>query len=116
MVHDDAFFEPSETFFVNLSGATNATIADDQGVGTILNDDAQGGIFHFTSATYSVVESWRSVLIIDAPVDENLRRAAANVPHLDVLPQQGANVYDILRRETLVLTRAAVQSLQERLK
>ena len=60
---------------------------------------------------------WSSVLLIDGPqVDEKFAKAARNIPGVDVLPQQGANVYDILRRDTLVLTRAAVQSLQERLK
>ena len=58
----------------------------------------------------------RSVLIIDGPeVDGDFARAAANIPNLDVLPQQGANVYDILRRETLVLTKEAVKHLEERL-
>jgi large subunit ribosomal protein L4 len=60
---------------------------------------------------------WGSVLIIDgAAVDEGFARAARNLPMVDVLPQQGANVYDILRRDTLVLTRDAVQSLEARLK
>jgi len=60
---------------------------------------------------------WESVLIIDGPVvDENFARAARNLPKVDVLPQQGANVYDILRRDMLVLTRDAVQHLQARLK
>jgi large subunit ribosomal protein L4 len=60
---------------------------------------------------------WDSVLIIDGPaVDENFARAARNLPRVDVLPQQGANVYDILRRDMLVLTRAAVQHLESRLK
>jgi large subunit ribosomal protein L4 len=60
---------------------------------------------------------WGSVLIIGGPVlDENFARAARNLPHVDVLPQQGANVYDILRRDTLVLTRDAVQHLEARLK
>lgn len=59
----------------------------------------------------------KSVLIIDgAAVDANFARAARNLPHVDVLPQQGANVYDILRRDTLVLTKDAVQSLEARLK
>jgi large subunit ribosomal protein L4 len=39
-----------------------------------------------------------------------------NIPGFDVLPQEGANVYDILRRDTLVITRQAVEQLQERLK
>jgi len=60
---------------------------------------------------------WGSVLIIDGPtVDENFARAARNIPGIDLLPQQGANVYDILRRDTLVLTRDAVQHLEARLK
>ncbi len=60
---------------------------------------------------------WDSVLIIDgASLDENFARAARNLPKVDLLPQQGANVYDILRRDTLVLTRAAVESLEARLK
>ncbi len=59
---------------------------------------------------------WGSVLIIDGAVNENFARAARNLPKIDVLPQQGANVYDILRRDTLVLTREAVQQLEARLK
>ncbi len=60
---------------------------------------------------------WGSVLIIDgAAVDEGFARAARNLPKVDVLPQQGANVYDILRRDTLVLTRAAAELLEARLK
>ena len=58
-----------------------------------------------------------SALIIDgATLDEGFARAARNLPGIDVLPQQGANVYDIMRRDTLVLTRDAVQALEARLK
>jgi large subunit ribosomal protein L4 len=58
-----------------------------------------------------------SALVIDgATVDQNFARAARNLPGVDVLPQQGANVYDILRRDLLVLTRDAVQHLEARLK
>lgn len=60
---------------------------------------------------------WTSVLVIDGPeVNENFARAARNLPQVDVLPQQGANVYDILRRDVLVLTKDAVQHLEARLK
>jgi large subunit ribosomal protein L4 len=60
---------------------------------------------------------WKSVLIIDgAEVSEGFARAARNIIGVDVLPTQGANVYDILRRDTLVLTKAAVEKLEERLK
>ena len=59
---------------------------------------------------------WSNVLIVSgAEVDENLARAAANLINVDVLPQQGANVYDILRRDVLVLTKDAAAHLQERL-
>lgn len=60
---------------------------------------------------------WSNVLIIGGTeIDLNFARAAANIPNVDVLPSQGANVYDILRRETLVLTREAVEMLEARLK
>ena len=58
-----------------------------------------------------------NALIIDgAEVNANFGLAARNVPNIDVLPVQGINVYDILRREKLVLTKAAVEALQERFK
>ena len=57
-----------------------------------------------------------SVLLIDGPeIDQNLARAARNIVGFDVLPQQGANVYDILRRDTLVLTKSAIEHLEARL-
>jgi len=61
--------------------------------------------------------NWGRALIIDgAEVDENFVRAAVNINGLDVLPSGGANVYDIIRRETLVLTKDGVEKLVERLK
>jgi large subunit ribosomal protein L4 len=59
---------------------------------------------------------WSSVLVIDGNLDGNFALASRNIPHVDVLPQVGANVYDILRRDTLVLTKDAVQALEARLK
>jgi large subunit ribosomal protein L4 len=60
---------------------------------------------------------WSNALIIGgAEVDENFGRAARAVAKIDVLPVQGINVYDILRRDTLVLTKAAVDALEERFK
>lgn len=59
----------------------------------------------------------KNALVIDgAQVNENFGMAARNIPLLDVLPVQGINVYDILRRDTLVLTKAALDALEERLK
>jgi large subunit ribosomal protein L4 len=60
---------------------------------------------------------WKRVLVIDgADVNENFARAARNIEGLDVLPSIGANVYDILKRDTLVLTKSAVEALEARLK
>ncbi|GGH59114.1 50S ribosomal protein L4 [Frigidibacter albus] len=60
---------------------------------------------------------WKRVLIIDgAAVDENFARAARNIEGIDVLPSMGANVYDILKRDTLVITKAGVEALEARLK
>ena len=57
----------------------------------------------------------KNALFVDATVDEGFARAARNVKDVDVLPVMGANVYDILRREKLVLTKSAAQALEERL-
>lgn len=58
-----------------------------------------------------------SALVVDgAQVDANFGKAASNIANIDVLPVQGINVYDILRRDNLVLTRAAVEALEARFK
>ncbi|MCJ7872912.1 50S ribosomal protein L4 [Marinovum sp. 2_MG-2023] len=60
---------------------------------------------------------WKRALIIDgAEVNAGFAQAAANIEGLDILPSMGANVYDILKRDTLVLTKAAVEALEARLK
>ena len=60
---------------------------------------------------------WGRTLVIDGEaIDENFARAARNIVGIDVLPTAGANVYDIMRRDTLVLTKGAVEKLVERLK
>ncbi len=60
---------------------------------------------------------WNRALIIDgAAVDAGFAQAAANLNGVDVLPSMGANVYDILRSDTLVITKAGVEALEARLK
>ena len=60
---------------------------------------------------------WLNALIIDgAEIDPGFRHAARNIPNIDVLPIQGINVYDILRRGKLVLTKAALDALEARFK
>ena len=59
----------------------------------------------------------KKALVVDgAEIQANFRLAAQNIADVDVLPSQGANVYDILRRDMLVLTRAGVEALEARLK
>jgi large subunit ribosomal protein L4 len=57
-----------------------------------------------------------ALVIGGAEVDGNFAKAASNIPNIDVLPVQGINVYDILRRGTLVLSKAAIEALEERFK
>jgi large subunit ribosomal protein L4 len=60
---------------------------------------------------------WDNALIVDgAEIDAGFRSAARNIPNIDVLPIQGINVYDILRRGKLVLTKAALDALEARFK
>ncbi len=59
----------------------------------------------------------KSAVIVDGPVfDTGFERAARNIPHIDLLSVQGINVLDVLRRQKLVLTRAALVALEERFK
>jgi large subunit ribosomal protein L4 len=78
----------------------NATLADPKTAGLRASFDKVG---------------WKNALIIAGPaVDANFKLAARNIPNIDVLPDAGLNVYDVLRRETLVLTKAAVEAIQAR--
>ncbi|MDE0752276.1 MAG: 50S ribosomal protein L4 [Planktomarina sp.] len=60
---------------------------------------------------------WKRALIIDGvAVNENFAQAARNIEGLDILPTMGANVFDILKRDTLVITKAGLEALEARLK
>jgi len=60
---------------------------------------------------------WKRVLVIDgADVNENFAKAARNIDTIDVLPSMGANVYEILKRDQLVITKSGVEALEARLK
>jgi large subunit ribosomal protein L4 len=72
-----------------------------------------------TAALAKQVKSlgWKRALIIDgASVNENFLQAARNIEGLDILPTMGANVYDILKRDTLVITKSGIEALEARLK
>ena len=71
-----------------------------------------------TSALAKAVANlgWKRALIIDgADVNENFAQAARNIEGLDILPTMGANVFDILKRDTLVITKAGLEALEARL-
>ena len=72
-----------------------------------------------TSALAKMVSNlgWKRALIIDgAAINENFAQAARNIEGLDILPTMGANVFDILKRDTLVITKAGLEALEARLK
>jgi large subunit ribosomal protein L4 len=66
------------------------------------------------SAQFEKLGLANALIIGGAEIEENFGRAARNIPNIDVLPVQGINVYDILRRHKLVLTKAALQALEAR--
>jgi large subunit ribosomal protein L4 len=68
------------------------------------------------AGTFDAMGLTNALLIGGAELDANFKLAAANIPNIDVLPIQGINVYDILRRGKLVLSKAAVEALEERFK
>ncbi len=68
------------------------------------------------AASLSKLGLGNALIIGGAELETNFQMAARNLPAIDVLPVQGINVYDIMRRDTLVLTKAAVEALTERFK
>ena len=67
-------------------------------------------------ANFATLGLTNALFIGGAELDQGFKRAAANIPNIDVLPIQGINVYDILRRQKLVLTKAALDALEARFK
>src|SRR3954454_14320576 len=65
-------------------------------------------------ATFEKIGVTNALVIAGVEVDTNLKLAARNIPNVDVLPNAGLNVYDVLRRHTLVLTKDAVAAIQQR--
>ncbi|WP_375266369.1 50S ribosomal protein L4 [Planktotalea sp.] len=83
----------------------------------VIIDEAAGAMKTGALAKQVNALGWKRALIIDgASVNEDFAQAARNIDGLDVLPSMGANVYDILKRDTLVLTKAGVEALEARLK
>ncbi len=114
VLRDHAIELPKKVRGLGLRHALSAKLKSEN---LIIVDDAKAD-----GKTKALIESFgklglANALVIDgALVDQGFQLAARNIPLVDVLPVQGINVYDILRRETLVLTKAAVSALEERFK
>jgi hypothetical protein len=78
-VNGDVKFETDETFFVNLSNPVNSAVSDNQGTGTILNDDVQGGIIKFNATDYTVGEGDGQVVLTVTRTGDT--SSAANVDY-----------------------------------
>ncbi len=99
--------------------ALKTALSSKQAVGKLVVLDTASAAEPKTKAVAAQLKAMglSSALIVDgSELDRNFQLAARNIPGVDVLPHQGANVFDILRRDTLVLTKSAVEQLQERLR
>jgi large subunit ribosomal protein L4 len=90
--------------------------AKDGGIIVIDKAAVDGGKTKALKSSFAKLGLVNALIVDGAEVDAGLRLAARNLPNIDVLPIQGINVYDILRRTKLVLTRAAVDALEARFK
>jgi len=105
---------PKKVRQLGLKHALSAKMA----AGALVVIDAASMDAPKTSALAKQVKNlgWKRALVIDgADLDENFAMAARNIEGLDVLPSMGANVYDILKRDTLVITKAGLEALEARL-
>jgi len=112
VVRDHGYDLPKKVRRLGLISALSQKAADGK---LVVLDVASGPNKTSDLAVKLKALGWKSALIVDATVDEQFSRAARNLPKIDVLPTIGANVYDILNHEMLVITRAAVEGLKERL-
>ena len=116
VVRSHAFDLPKKVRKLALKSALSRKAAD----GKLLVLEAAKTDTHKTKALAQQMAALgiaQSALVINgAGLDANFELAVRNLPGVDVLPQEGANVYDILRRDTLVLTREAIAQLEARLK
>ena len=105
---------PKKVRVLGLKHALSSKLKD--GSLVVIDEAASDGK---TAALAKMVKNlgWKRALIIDgASVDVEFAKAASNIEGLDILPSMGANVFDILKRDTLVLTKAGVEALETRLK
>jgi large subunit ribosomal protein L4 len=112
VVRDHGYKLPKKVRRLGLISA----LSQKQAEGKLVVLDAASGIGKTGALVAQLkVLGWTSALIVDRTVDDGFLRASRNIPHVDVLPTIGANVYDILKHDMLVLTTAGVEGLKERL-
>jgi large subunit ribosomal protein L4 len=90
--------------------------AKDGGIVVVDKVAVEGGKTKALHASFIKLGLDNALIVDGAEVDAGVKLAARNLPNIDVLPVQGINVYDILRRHKLVLTKAAVDALEARFK
>jgi large subunit ribosomal protein L4 len=113
VVRDHGYDLPKKVRRLGLISALSQKQAD----GKLIVLDAASGGDGKTKALAARLKAlgWKDVLIVDRTVDESFLRASRNLIGIDVLPTVGANVYDILNHDLLVVTTAGVEGLTERL-
>jgi large subunit ribosomal protein L4 len=112
VVRDHGYSLNKKVRRLGLLSALSQKAAD----GKLVILDAVGAVAKTKDVAAKVKKfGWSSALIVDAAVDQDFLRASRNVHGLDILPVIGANVYDILQHDVLVITQAGIDGLKERL-
>lgn len=114
VVRDHGFSLPKKVRKLGLKSAISAKAADGKMI--IVDALKSAGKTAELRGKLNKLGAENALIIGGAELDEAFVKAASNIPHVDVLPQQGINVYDILRRDVLVLSKDAAAHLEERLK
>jgi large subunit ribosomal protein L4 len=115
VVRSHAYDLPKKVRALGLRHALSAK-AKDGGLVVLDNAELNDGKTKALLGHFSGLDITNALIIDGAEVNTGFAAAARNIPHIDVLPVQGINVYDILRRQKLVLTKAAVDALEARFK
>ena len=114
VVRDHGHSLPKKVRKLGMRSVLSAKMAAGQLI--ILDDAKSDGKTADLRAKLAKLGATNALVLAGETVDTGFSRAASNIPLVDVLPQQGANVYDMVRRDVLVLSRDAANYLEERLK
>ena len=117
-VRDHGYSLPKKVRKLGLKSALSAKVAEGKVivVDELKTSGKNAGKTASLKASLTKLGAENALMIGGAELDSNFVKAASNLPFVDVLPQQGINVYDILRRDVLVLSKDAAAHIEERLK